>query len=214
MRIVSISDTHSMHRQITDIPEGDVLVHAGDCLGRGALSELEDLNDWLGSMPHTHKLLIAGNHDWCFQTEPELARQVLTNATYLEGEGITLEGVKFWGSPYTPRFQNWAFQLDRGPELERHWQQIPGDTDVLITHGPPGGVFDAVMGYGGIERVGCFDLIERIEQLSLRAHIFGHIHEGYGSQTRPRDNVSFVNASICDERYRPINRPITIDLPS
>ncbi|MGO1501446.1 MAG: hypothetical protein ACTHWH_09220 [Marinobacter sp.] len=44
MRLVCISDTHSLHSQIPDIPDGNVLTHPGDCLGAGILSNVEDLN--------------------------------------------------------------------------------------------------------------------------------------------------------------------------
>lgn len=75
MRFVCVSDTHSLHWRISDISGGDVLIHAGDCLGAGTLENVEDLNDWLGTLPHRHKIVIAGNHDWVFQEAPELASQ-------------------------------------------------------------------------------------------------------------------------------------------
>ena len=210
MRLVCISDTHSMHRRITDLPEGDVLIHAGDCLGAGTLQNVEDVNDWLGTLPHRHKIVIAGNHDWVFQEAPDLARAALTNAIYLEDDGIEINGLRFWGSPWTPTFMDWAFMLDRGQPLYDHWQQIPQNTDVLITHGPPHCIADEVE--TGLRRlnVGCSDLLDRIDDLSLKAHIFGHIHEGYGEVVL--GGTHFVNASTCDERYRPINPPILLEI--
>lgn len=201
-----------MHDDIQHIPDGDVLVHAGDCLGRGSLSELEGFNYWLGELPHAHKILIAGNHDWCFQTRADSARKLVTNAIYLEDSGVTINGLKFWGSPVTPNFRNWAFNRDRGPEIAKHWALIDAETDVLITHGPPGGIFDSVIGTGFGLGVGCRELYRRIDQLKLKAHIFGHIHESYGVGTRAKDGVVFVNACICNEAYRPMNRPIVIDI--
>lgn len=184
MRLVCISDTHSLHRRIPDIPDGDVLIHAGDCLGAGTLENVEDLNDWLGTLPHRHKIVIAGNHDWVFQEAPALARDALTNAIYLEDSGVEIDGIRFWGSPWTPTFLDWAFMLDRGQALHDRWMQIPDDTDVLITHGPPKGIGDeALMGFR-CQNVGCVDLLHRIEQMRLKAHIFGHIHEGYGQYLR------------------------------
>ena len=100
--------------------------------------------------------------------------------------------------------------LDRGQPLHDHWQLIPENTDVLITHGPPNGIADGVEAGFGTLNVGCNDLLDRIDSLSLKAHIFGHIHEGYGSVVK--DGICFVNASTCDERYRPINPPILIDI--
>ncbi len=212
MRIVCVSDTHGQHREIKLIPDGDVLVHAGDCLKTGSLEELEDLNRWFGELPHPYKILIAGNHDWCFERDPERARARVTNAIYLEDSGATVEGVNFWGSPYTPRFRNWAFNADRGPDIAVHWAKIPSDTDVLVTHGPPEGIFDAVIGSEYCFGVGCADLFARIEALSLKAHIFGHIHESHGFGIREKDGVKFANASICNARYRPLDNPIIIDI--
>ncbi|KXS54831.1 MAG: metallophosphoesterase [Marinobacter sp. T13-3] len=210
MRLVCLSDTHSLHRSIPEIPDGDVLIHAGDCLGAGTLDNVEDLNDWLGTLPHRHKIVIAGNHDWVFQQAPELAREALTNATYLQDSGIKINGIRFWGSPWTPTFMDWAFMLERGQPLHEKWQQIPENTDVLITHGPPRGIGDLVaMGFR-CQNVGCINLLDRIQQLSLKAHVFGHIHEGYGEYSH--DNTRLINASICTGRYEPTNPPIVLDL--
>ena len=102
MKLVCISDTHSLHRCIPGIPDGDVLIHAGDCLGQGTLENVIDFNDCLGTLPHRHKIVVAGNHDWAFQETPELARQALTEAIYLEDSGVEIEGVRFWGPPGVP----------------------------------------------------------------------------------------------------------------
>src|SRR5690554_271138 len=131
MKIVCISDTHSLHRRIPEIPDGDILIHAGDSLGQGTQENLADLNDWLGTLPHRRKIVIAGNHDWVFQEAPELARETLTHAIYLEESGVELEGLQFWGSPWTPQFLDWAFMLERGQTLRGKWQLIPKNTDVL-----------------------------------------------------------------------------------
>ncbi|MAI33802.1 MAG: metallophosphoesterase [Rhodopirellula sp.] len=210
MRIVCISDTHSLHRRIPEVPDGDVLIHAGDCLGAGTLDNVEDLNDWLGTLPHRHKIVIAGNHDWVFQESPDLARGVLTNSIYLEDSGVEIEGVQFWGSPWTPTFMDWAFMLERGKPLEECWAKIPDDTDVLITHGPPHGIGDEASMEFRCQNVGCTALLHRLSQLSLKAHIFGHIHEGYGEYRQGETRL--VNASTCTARYAPTNPPIVLDI--
>ena len=210
MRLICISDTHGLHRRIPEVPDGDVLIHAGDCLGQGTLANIEDLNDWLGDLPHRHKIVIAGNHDWAFQETPDLAVDALTNATYLEDSGVIIEGVRFWGSPWTPTFMDWAFMLDRGQSLHEKWQLIPDNTDVLITHGPPMNIADEVAVGFKCQNVGCHDLRTRIEQLSLKAHIFGHIHEGYGRYGHRE--ATLINASTCTPRYAPTNPPIVLDL--
>ncbi|KXS54626.1 MAG: metallophosphoesterase [Marinobacter sp. T13-3] len=210
MRLVCISDTHGLHRRIPDIPDGDVLIHAGDSLAQGTLENIADLNDWLGTMPHRHKILIAGNHDWAFQRTPEAARLALSNAIYLEDSGVELGGVRFWGSPWTPQFMRWAFMADRGSKIEEKWSKIPANTDVLITHGPPRGIGDQIdLGFG-YEHPGCDQLLRRVGCLNLAAHIFGHIHEGYGKYLIK--NTYFLNASTCTEWYEPVNPPIILEL--
>lgn len=210
MRFVCISDTHGLHRKMPDIPDGDVLIHAGDCLGQGTLENLEDLNDWLGTLPHKRKIVIAGNHDWAFQDMPEEAKAVLTNAVYLEDSGTEIDGIRIWGTPWTPVFMDWAFMLERGQPLRDKWRLIPENTDVLITHGPPCGIGDEVVMDGDPQNVGCIDLLNRIDDLSLSAHIFGHIHEGYGQSSR--GDTRLINASICTERFQPVNPPLVWDV--
>ncbi|UZD66260.1 metallophosphatase domain-containing protein [Marinobacter sp. AN1] len=211
MKLVCISDTHGLHQRVPEIPDGDVLIHAGDCLGQGTLENLVDLNDWLGTLPHRHKIVIAGNHDWVFQEAPKLAQETLTHAIYLEDSGIELEGLRFWGSPWTPQFLDWAFMLERGQGMREKWQLIPKNTDVLITHGPPRGIGDQVAVDFRARHVGCVDLEQRLEQLTdLQAHVFGHIHEGYGQYLRGQTRL--INASTCTARYEPTNPPIVLDL--
>ena len=209
MRLVCISDTHSMHREIS-VPDGDILIHAGDCLGVGTLDELEDLDDWLSEQPHRHKILIAGNHDWCLQDEPAEAEALIKNAIYLRDSGTEIEGLRFWGSPWTPVFFDWAFNLTRGPAIAKRWEQIPADTDVLITHGPPAGILDQVLTATHSQSVGCDDLTRELERLKLKMHVFGHIHEGHGQQHM--DDCLFVNASTCNGSFRPLNPAIVVDL--
>ncbi len=199
-----------MHRQIRELPYGDVLIHAGDGLGVGSLAELEDLDDWFAHLPHRYKILIAGNHDWCFEEQPEAARMLVKHAIYLEDSGCEVEGIRFWGSPWTPFFRNWAFNLPRGKALAQRWARIPEDTDVLITHRPPWGILDEAKAGFKLQGVGCHDLQARLAQLPLRAHVFGHVHESYGWQRQGK--CLFVNASICDIRYKPLNLPVTFEM--
>jgi Icc-related predicted phosphoesterase len=206
MRIVVISDTHYMHDRVA-IPDADLLVHCGDCLGHGTLEELGELDRFLGTLPHAHKILIAGNHDWCFERDPAAARRLVRNAIYLEDEGVELSGKKFYGSPWQPWFFNWAFNLERGEPLREVWAKIPEDTEVLITHGPPHGILDRTL-QG--EVVGCEQLLKRVEVVKPKLHLFGHIHEGYG--TLQKGETLFVNASTCDVRYAPVNEPIVLTL--
>jgi Icc-related predicted phosphoesterase len=223
MKIIAISDTHCRLHEV-DVPDGDVLVHAGDLTFRGDVHELTQELSALAALPHKHKIIIAGNHDWLFQREGQKARDLAKafGLTYLQDSGITIDDVKFYGSPWQPEFGNWAFNLSRlDTELKDKWAAIPGDTNVLVTHGPPQHRLDKTVGryivYGGQEmyepgeNVGCYDLARRLTELKeLRLHIFGHIHSGAG-QEKGADGVTYVNASICTEEYLPINKPIVFE---
>lgn len=205
MRLVCLSDTHGRHRDLR-IPEGDLLLHAGDFSKRGTPAEIRDFNDWLAKLPHPHKVVIAGNHDFLFEREPDVARELLSAATYLEDSGVVIDGLKIWGSPVSPRFFDWAFNRSRGPEICTHWAQIPPATDLLLVHGPPAGILDRTwLG----QHVGCQDLKQVVAALKPACVVFGHIHEGYG-HVRQGETL-YVNAASLDQRYRPVHSPIVLD---
>lgn len=206
MRLVVISDTHNLHERI-DIPAGDVLIHAGDISTRGELADIEAFDRFLAGLPHRHKIVIAGNHDFCFERDPDRARNAIKHAMYLQDEAVTIDGVIFYGSPWQPWFHSWAFNLHRGPDIRAKWSLIPDRVDVLITHGPPLGHGDTT--YDG-RAVGCEDLLHRIQAIEPRYHLFGHIHEGYGITQAGR--TIFVNASTCNLQYSPVNPPVVLDL--
>ena len=196
--LVLIADTHGYHSDLS-VPSGDILIHAGDLSQRGHLREVEDFNAFLAGLDHEHKIVIAGNHDFCFQEQPREARARLTNATYLEDQMTEVEGLKIYGSPWQPWFYDWAFNLQRGPEIAAKWALIPRDTDILITHGPPHGIGDRT--YDG-RFTGCEDLLQRIEDIEPRLHVFGHIHEAAGVWTRGR--TTYVNASSNEGEDGPV----------
>lgn len=203
MRIVCISDTHSLHRQV-DIPDGDVLIHAGDLCNHGTKGEVKQFISWLGELPHAHKIFIAGNHDWPFYKQRKQVHHWLKHGTYLQDKSAVVSGLKFYGTPWQPEFCNWAFNLPRGERLAAVWRDIPDDTDVLITHTPAFGILDSG------ERFGCRDLTDRVEQLELKLHVFGHVHVSHG--TKQIGQTIFVNACICDQDYEPVQTPIVVDL--
>jgi predicted phosphodiesterase len=206
MRIVCLSDTHDLHAQLR-VPDGDLLLHAGDATMRGSLEQIGAFDDWLARQPHRHKVVIAGNHDWGFQRTPTAARARLRSATYLEDDEVDVGGLRIWGSPWQPWFFDWAFNLQRGAEIAAKWALIPAGIDVLVTHGPPAGILDRT---SRGEDVGCADLLAAVQRVRPRLHVFGHIHEGYG--TLVRDGTRFVNASNCTERYHPVQQPIVVDV--
>src|SRR4030095_16002792 len=139
IRIVAVSDTHSRHQSV-EVPDGDLLIHAGDATMQGTAEEITEFNRRLGTLPHRRKVFCAGNHDWLFERTPNLARRLLTNARYLEDELIEVMGLRLYASPWQPRYFDWAFNLDRGAEIRRKWGLIPEGLDLLVTHGPPAGI--------------------------------------------------------------------------
>ena len=159
------------------MPDGDVFVFAGDLLRAGDWDELDAELPWLKSLPHQHKLFVAGNHDRCFEQKRKRVEKMFgMDLIYLQDEGLEIDGVKFWGSPWQPEFLSWAFNLPRGEALAEKWAQIPGDTDVLITHGPPHGLGDEAWG----RCLGCRELLAAAERVRPALHCYGHIHEGRG----------------------------------
>jgi Icc-related predicted phosphoesterase len=219
VRLVCISDTHNRHAEMR-LPAGEVLVHAGDATMRGSRREVQDFVDWLAAQPHAHKVLVAGNHDWLFQREPDAARAMVEGrVTYLQDAGTTIDGISFWGSPWQPWMMSWAFNLRRGAALREKWALVPAGTDVLVTHTPPHGIGDRVVkpvgrafcALTGHERhVGCEELRAALPHIRPLVHVFGHIHEGYG--VVEQDGTRFVNASTCDMNYRELQPPIVVDV--
>lgn len=206
LKIVCISDTHTRH---TPVPDGDILIHAGDATFRGTEKEIFDFSGWYSSLPHHYKIFVAGNHDIMFETNNIKARSLLhPSIIYLQDSGVILNGIKFWGSPWQPEFFDWAFNLPRGEPLKHKWSLIPDDTNVLITHGPPYSILDRTPSG---ELVGCKELVGAIKRVEPAFHVFGHIHNGYGIEEH--SHTTFINASICDEDYLPVNKPIVIEMP-
>jgi Icc-related predicted phosphoesterase len=119
---------------------------------------------------------------------------------------VTIDGIKFYGSPWQPEFHNWAFNLSRGEELAEKWEQIPNDVDVLITHGPAYGILDYAP-IGG--HVGCEELYRKIVEVKPKIHVCGHIHDGYGQKTM--GGIEFLNASVLNDRYEHAHKPIFVE---
>jgi len=210
MKIVLISDTHNKHDFI-DVPEGDVLIHSGDATMGGRMEEILNFGRWFARQPHALKIFVAGNHDLMFEKNLDSAKFLLPSSiTYLQDSKVVFNGVKFYGSPWQPRFFDWAFNVDRGPEIAKKWALIPEDTNVLITHGPPFGIGDLVPDYNDKTKtlnVGDEELLKRVNQLQqLKLHTFGHIHEGAGIHGK------FVNASSLNGKYQYVNKPIEIEI--
>jgi predicted phosphohydrolase len=205
LRLVCLSDTHGLHRQIV-VPYGDVLIVVGDRTRHGEPDELPDRNDWLGILPHAHKLLIAGNHDFICEQQPQRIPQLLSNATDLCDTTSIIVGAVCFGSPWTPS-GGWACSRSLNA-LAYRWAEIPEHTDVLITHGPPLGTLDQ---NAGGEHLGCPALADAVRRVRPRLHVFGHIHEAYGRSEV--DGITVANASSCTATDAPTNAPLVIELP-
>lgn len=198
MKITAISDTHSLHNQLS-LPGGDMLVHAGDVCNRGTQQEAINFMEWIEKQPYTYKVFIAGNHDFFFEnfTQQEIQDRLPKGVFFLNDSGIEIEGIKIWGSPITPTFCNLAFNKNRGNEIAKHWDKIPQDTDILITHGPPYGILDKIL--NGLH-VGCEDLVQKIIAIKPKFHIFGHIHEAHG--LTKQDDTTYINVSSVNMEYK------------
>ncbi len=207
MKIVAISDTHNCHNKM-EVPDGDILIHAGDVSSQGKQSQVEDFLQWFSNQPHPHKIFIAGNHDFFFERMPENYIQSLIppNVTYLNDSGITIEDIKIWGSPVQPWFYDWAFNRQRGSDILKHWDLIPEDTDILITHGPVSGILDKTVDG---EHAGCVDLLNTVRRIRPKYFICGHIHEAYGRVEKI--GTTYINASVLDVQYQLVNKPIVFE---
>ena len=215
MKITFISDTHNKHNHLTSkgmgniLGSGDVLVHAGDITSMGKQHEIQNFLNWFARTDFKHKIFIAGNHDFGFEHGFEIDQEFKDmGVIYLQDSEVTIDGVKFYGSPWQPEFYDWAFNLPRqGVELQDKWNMIDDDTDILITHGPAWGYVDRVVGRS--EHLGCELLTNRIMAFKPKIHICGHIHSGYGYTTN--GDTHFINAAVLDERYEFTQNPLTFD---
>jgi len=235
VRVVCLSDTHcaGSEGQI-EVPDGDLLIHAGDLTYRGTEGEVGRELGWIDSLPHKHKVVVPGNHDWLFDPNRPYAFRgwllpqgpidgLMANfptITLLIDQATTIEGFKVYGSPWQPWFHDWAFNFPRhdpGHETaQATWAKIPDDTQILVTHSPPNGILDST--YPDDERAGDIELRRRIDLLdgSLRLHVFGHLHESAGradyTGAGGEPSLTFVNAAIMTREYVPLNKPIVVDL--
>jgi len=222
MRITVISDTHTKHGLIplTDLPGGDLLIHAGDIMNSGYnKNDILDFCTWFHSLEqYQDKVFIAGNHDRMFENHPEDVKEWVDkfgNIIYLQDEGYDLydldtdTSTKIYGSPWQPEFYAWAFNLPKNSlQLAAKWETIPDNTDILITHGPAFGTLDTVAGRPW-DNLGCEMLAQRIDRVRPKIHVCGHIHSGYGYVFK--DGTHFFNAAVLDEQYEYTQKPMTFD---
>lgn len=224
MRVIAISDTHQKHDQI-NLPDGDMLIHAGDWTNRGLFDKMHEFLTWFKNQPHKYKVLIPGNHELSLDSLNKHNAMALVqnylgkNFHFLISDLIEIEGLKIYGTPFSPIWNHpWAFQRQRGKDIAMEWAKIPDETNILITHGPPYGILDSIemdlfnRQQNRDQHQGCVDLTNRVGELEqLKLHVFGHLHHDGGKSTQIA-GVTFANAAICDDRYDAVNKPIVVDL--
>lgn len=225
--VVCLSDTHNF--LCRDLPAGDVLIHAGDFTTTGMKAQVLPFLDWFQAQPHAVKVLIPGNHETTLHKEfydrhwrdfhgrkqdvEAIQKRIQTLAPdviFLDGvtatDVVLPNGLKLFGSPWTPAFNDWAFGYDGDVDV---WGHIPADTDIVVTHGPPLGILDACEDG---RHVGCPHLLRHItERVKPKLHVFGHIHHSAGVTTV--GDTQFVNASICNEDYDVEHAPRVVVVP-
>ena len=219
-----LSDTHNKHLAIEarfGIPQCDIIIHAGDFSMLGEEKECMDFFNWFAALPIQHKIVIGGNHDiWLDKGCPKYNtllnfggiihsdfRDVLPEGIlYLENEAAEIMGIKFYGTPVQPSFNNWAFNYERDSVRQAAFDMIPDDTQFLITHCPPKGVLDTRLDGTSL---GDRELALKIVTLpNIRVNVFGHIHESRGIDISGQ--ITYINATNVNGSYHPIHKPIVL----
>ena len=211
MKIWHISDTHSYHSQLFVPYDIDMVIFSGDCSNSKDFginsNEVDKFLDWFIKLPIKYKVMIAGNHDTSFEKRM-WTKDFLDSmgVIYLENESEIIEGVKIFGSPYTPTFGvGWSFNRDR-VKLDRVWRNIiPDDADIIITHGPPKGILDLTSNRDkSLERCGDKSLLNRLKEVQPKLSLFGHIHNrgsilNQGTMKLSTLDTTFSNGSVVDD---------------
>uniref|UniRef100_A0A0N4UZT6 Metallophos domain-containing protein n=1 Tax=Enterobius vermicularis TaxID=51028 RepID=A0A0N4UZT6_ENTVE len=227
IRVVCISDIHDQITKIIHrIPDGDILICAGDFTHTGSEEKLKEFDETVGKLPHKFKIVIAGNHDLGFQDDYSLSEsqeniacrglkgtpkgyKLLKNCIYLQDSSTKVMGLNIYGSSWHP-LPGFPFYLPRGQQLLEKWNLIPTGTDILVTHTPPLGHNDIFNKEN--TRCGCSELLNTVEKrVHPKFHVFGHIHEQNGVTTN--GETTFINASICTHALNPIYDPVIFDIP-
>jgi Icc-related predicted phosphoesterase len=169
-----------------------------------SMNAIADFNTWLGELPHRHKIIVPGNHEYFLEADSS-KRSMLTNAVVLINEAAEIEGLRIWGSPATTLFSG-AFGLSSPEDRKRLYAQIPEDTDILVTHGPPFGILDSAP-HSSLHS-GCRELLDAVMHVRPLLHVFGHVHGAHGifhtSQT------TFVNAALLGTNGDLDQRPVSL----
>lgn len=212
MKIWHITDSHGFHSQYK-VPEGiDVVCFTGDeSNSRSPFMnhhEFIEFVEWYAEVDIHHKLYIPGNHSTFVYHNERQAKDMLkdNSITWLHKTEIVIDGIKFYGDGTSPTFGNWVYMCKR-ETINRHWEMIPNDVEVLLTHSPPKGILDLSEDRQyKLERCGCGALNKRIKVLDeLKVHLFGHIHNNkdiINTGILVREGVKYSNATgVEDGRF-------------
>jgi len=207
MKFVVISDTHGLHRKLR-LPKGDALIHGGDFSASRRDEKVPDFLNWFQKQRFKHKIFTAGNHDFFAANWPDKFKALVPKGIhFLNDSGVNIEGFNIWGSPVQPDMEGWAFGKRKGPEMKKHWYLIPKNTDILLTHTPPAGILDKSRSSTSL---GCQELSIKLETLSLKAHLFGHVHASYGEITL-KDTL-YIYDSNYNSNHWLVNKPLRFEL--
>lgn len=208
MRIVAISDTHC-YRPV--LPDGDLLIHAGDICWAGWEKEWKSEIAWLGKQSHKNKLYIPGNHDaYSFKQRVAAVQYCADNGVImLVDEDVFINDVTIYCSPWTPNFGWTRAYMHNAAAAKVHWAKLYRDADLLVTHGPPFGILDQCP-----LPVGCPDLLDAVVRIKPAIHLFGHIHTHHGGVRRYtyKDNKTTTMVNLCrvDDNSQPVSDPIFV----
>lgn len=215
MIIDCISDLHGYYPELEG---GDLLIVGGDLTDDDSVLEHIRFQLWLHDQNYRKKIVISGNHDGRLESlgfDSVYRQYKELGEDYLCDSGTEFEGLKIWGSPWTHLFPGvnprcTAFMIPK-EQLEAKWKLIPDDIDILVTHSPPYGILDEYYDYdsGHTKYGGCEELYMTVQRIRPRLHIFGHIHEN-GGHGKEKERILYINASLCNEGYKFVNKPIRV----
>jgi Icc-related predicted phosphoesterase len=197
MKIVHISDTHGKHSSLQNLPSADIIIHSGDLSVVGAENEIMNFLEWFIDLPYKYKIFIGGNHDHGLHGAN--IEGLPENCFYLNNSGITIKGVNFYGMPM------FMEDIIEG-NYDKNIQEVPVDTNILITHQPPYCILDCSENYNYGDRM----LLQTVLKIQPKYHLFGHIHAAYGVEKN--EHTTFVNASLNNEYCEIVNKPVLLEI--
>lgn len=219
MKIWFISDTHNEHLGL-QVPNVDLVVHCGDesTHGKATMNEPEARSffDWFSGLDIATKVFVPGNHSTAVE-QGLIHAEEYPHVRFLIHDSMHWNGLKLFGSPFTPRFFDWAYMKKR-TQLDVVWQSIPEDVDILITHGPPKGVLDLTHDNDSkaLIQVGCSALRRHVDdRIRPRIHAFGHLHDERGISNYGMFNrgaTQFINCSCCNLACKLRNPGFVVEL--